>query len=209
MKLSDWALAVAALFFLVMINACSVDGKGGKNGDPGIPGVPGHNGHDGNNGNDGSDGLNSLASLIDILPGITCPNGGTLFSVGLDVNRDDALEPTEIQQASYICNGLNGNNGNDGHDGSDGHDGTNGHDGHDAVTSPFMPVEIIDPCGDTPGKFDEVLVRLANGILLATISDSASGQNTRLGEIPYGTSWVTTDGTNCHITVLSNGTVTW
>lgn len=67
--------------------------------------------------------------------------------------------------------------------------------------------EIIDPCGDTVGKYDEVLLRLSDGSIIASFSDSASGQNTRFALIPNG-SYQTTDGTSCRFSV-SNGVVSW
>lgn len=135
----------------------------------------------------GNDGINSVTSLLDVLPSQGCVNGGTMFSVGLDINRNNVLDVNEVVHASLICNGTNGQN---------------------AIISPFTPVDIIDPCGDTPNQFDEILIRLANGMILADISKNMSGDYTRLGIIPSG-NWITTDETNCHFTVLSNGTVTW
>jgi len=65
----------------------------------------------------------------------------------------------------------------------------------------YAVVDIIDPCGDSPG-FDEVLLRLANGQLLAHF---ASGSLQFLTLVPDG-SYVTTDSQQCHFTVL-NGQV--
>lgn len=69
-----------------------------------------------------------------------------------------------------------------------------------------MVVEIVNPCGDQPG-FDEVLLRLSTGQIIASFSDNASGANTRFTTIGNG-SYSTTDGTNCAFTVL-NGVVLW
>ena len=60
-------------------------------------------------------------------------------------------------------------------------------------------LEVIDPCGPQSAH-DEVLLRLANGQLLASFSDAASGQNTRFSVIGPG-SYITTDGTACRFTV--------
>lgn len=68
--------------------------------------------------------------------------------------------------------------------------------------------EIVDPCGDSAGKVDEVLLRLANGQLLASYSDAANGLNTRFAMLQSGT-YSTTDGTSCVFTVQANGQVTW
>lgn len=78
--------------------------------------------------------------------------------------------------------------------------GSNGTAGQNAV------LEVINPCGDQ-GAHDEVLLRLADGSLLASFSDSASGTNTRFSVIGAG-SYATTDGTNCHFAVDSAGNVT-
>jgi len=67
-------------------------------------------------------------------------------------------------------------------------------------------VEIIDPCGDHATKIDEVILRTQSGKLIASFSDSASGQNTRFSIIKAG-SYITTDGTNCHFNVNLNGTI--
>jgi hypothetical protein len=69
-------------------------------------------------------------------------------------------------------------------------------------------VEMIDPCGDNINKIDEVLLALSSGEILASFSDNANGLNTRFGLLKAG-NYVTTDGTNCHFQVLSNGNVVW
>ncbi len=40
-------------------------------------------------------------------PGENCPEGGILLSLGPDENRDGLLEPDEVTQREYICNGYN------------------------------------------------------------------------------------------------------
>ncbi len=61
---------------------------------------------------------------------------------------------------------------------------------------------IIDPCGDSNG-FDEVLVRIGSGQILAYFEN---GNSRHLSVIPTG-SYVTTDGTNCNFEVTSSGLV--
>lgn len=63
--------------------------------------------------------------------------------------------------------------------------------------------EIVDPCGDSPGITDEVLLRLSNHKLLASFSDSSNGTNTRFSLIEPG-QYETTDGSHCHFTVTSD-----
>jgi hypothetical protein len=102
-------------------------------------------------------------------------------------------------------NGLNGTDGQDGVDGTNGQNGTNGHDGlpgMDGRNGVDAVVEIIDPCGDNPGQFDEVLLRLSTGELLAYFE---SGSNRFLSLIGNG-SYSTTDSQHCHFTV-NNGVV--
>lgn len=105
-------------------------------------------------------------------------------------------------------NGVDGTNGSPGQNGSDGVDGADGRDGEDGIspTSPFLPVDIVDPCGDTAGIYDEVLLRLGNGTLLASFSDNAGGQNTRFSILVAG-SYRTTDGSNCYFSVDSSNQI--
>ena len=90
-----------------------------------------------------------------------------------------------------------------GADGKDGVDGKDGADGKDADASEFDIVEVIDPCGDE-AAFDEVILRLANGELLAYFA----GSDGFLTLIDPG-NYVTTDGTGCQFTVNSDLTVTY
>lgn len=84
--------------------------------------------------------------------------------------------------------------------GTPGADGAAGAPGTDAI------VQIIDPCGDAPGIYDEVILKLSNGTLLASFSDNANGNNTRFSVLTAG-NYTTTDGSNCHFTVNANGTI--
>lgn len=67
--------------------------------------------------------------------------------------------------------------------------------------------KLVDPCGDTPGKYDEVFFRLSSGKIVASFSDSASGLNTRFAELMPGT-YSTTDGTGCVFSVSASRIVT-
>lgn len=69
-------------------------------------------------------------------------------------------------------------------------------------------VAFIDPCGNHPTKIDEVLLSLSDGSTLVSFSDSSNGLNTRFSVLGAG-NYVTSDGTNCHFSVLTNGSVTW
>lgn len=81
----------------------------------------------------------------------------------------------------------------------------NGANGQDGVSS---IVSLIDPCGDAPGIYDEVILRLNDGTLLASFSDNANGKNTRLSVIGEG-SYQVTDGSGCAFSITSDGSVTF
>lgn len=94
-------------------------------------------------------------------------------------------------------NGVDGQDGVDGQAGVDGAPGQDGADGQDAQLPEFVIVEVIDPCGDAPGIFDEVLLRMKNGQLLAHF---ASNQLQFITVLVPG-NYVTTDGSSCHFSV--------
>lgn len=93
-----------------------------------------------------------------------------------------------------------------GYIGPQGPAGQNGQDGAQGPAGAAAVLEVIDPCGDAPDVVDEVILRLANGQLLASFSQNASGLNTRFAVITQG-SYVTTDGSNCAFSVDANGNV--
>lgn len=148
------------------------NGSNGTNGINGTNGTNGSNGVDGINGTNGADGVN-----------------GTNGTDG--INGTNGIDGT---------NGANGVDGQDGTDGVNGTNGTNGQDGAAAPASPFTPVALVDPCGDAPGIYDEVFIKMANGLLVASFSDTAAGHNTRFSILTPG-SYTTTDGDNCTFTV--------
>lgn len=78
----------------------------------------------------------------------------------------------------------------------------NGKDGRDAEGL-YIKAKI-DPCGNAPGIDDELLLLLSDNSLLWLQVDN--GKNARLSEGREG-NWMTTDGSNCHFTVHSNGVV--
>lgn len=86
--------------------------------------------------------------------------------------------------------------------------GSPGAQGEQGPSSPYSIAEIIDPCGNASGIYDEVILKLQNGKILASFSDNANGKNTRLSEITQG-NYMTTDGSNCHFSVDSLGNVSW
>lgn len=85
-----------------------------------------------------------------------------------------------------------------------GTDGVDGEDGEDAPKGAFTITEIIDPCGKE-SLYDEVLLRFANGDLLAHYSNKKKQHFARLQPGQY----MTTDGTKCLFKVTDDGGVFW
>lgn len=56
------------------------------------------------------DGKNSLINTIIVPKGADCSNGGYKLLTGLDLNSDDILQDTEVQNTKFVCNGVSGNN---------------------------------------------------------------------------------------------------
>lgn len=192
-------------------NRVAVDGE------PGANGKDGSNGLNGFNGSNGSDGFSLVSVTLALAPG--CPNGGYTLIVAQDTNRSGFLEVSEDSnvQSAELCNGadgrdgVNGTNGSNGTNGTDGHDGvngTNGHDGAAAQLGPYAPVDLVVPCPSVPGSFRETFLKLQNGTVIASFSDTASGQNTRFTQVVPGT-YVTTDGRNCLFTMHNDGSFSW
>lgn len=148
------------------------------------PGQDGTDGRDGQDGKDGEDGIDGLPGL-DGLDGSSCTVVQT---------NTGALITCEDGSSAEILHGI---------DGIDGQDGTNGQDGQDAPVNPFQITEVIDPCGKQ-SSFDEVILRMANGQLVAYFA-SHGGFLAILGPGNY----VTTDGTNCKFKIHADLTITW
>ncbi len=115
---------------------------------------------------------------------ITCPDGSTAFISNGNDGRDGQ-------------NGLQGVQGAPGNDGNDGRDGQDGIDGKDAI------IKIIDPCGPSTSGYDEILLCLNNGSLMAYFEN---GIYRHLSIIPAG-AYVTTDEQKCRFDVLTNGNI--
>jgi hypothetical protein len=178
MRLYDWFVALAwTIAITLMLNACAPYCISVNKTTRGIAGTPGK---------DGVNGLTTLASSVYFAP--SCSAGGVTFLFGLDLNRDGELQGEEVTSSAEVCNGLAGQ------------------DGEDAAPTAFTPTELVDPCGDAPEVYDEVLIRLSNGSLIASFSDSANGKNTRFALLEPGT-YVTTDGSDCVFTVGPDGEV--
>jgi predicted outer membrane repeat protein len=59
----------------------------------------------------GEPGLDTLEDINIEPAGENCPEGGLRFDSGLDLNENGILDPDEITQTSFVCNGEDGENG--------------------------------------------------------------------------------------------------
>lgn len=181
-------------------------GNPGRQGSQGIPGPIGPSGSPGPQGPVGSSGKPGAQGEVgqtgpQASPGATGPQGpggpaGPQGATGPQGGKGDSCTvQTAVNGAIILC--------------EDGTsvvlvNGQDGEDGEDAPPTPYTVTELIDPCGDQSG-FDEVLLRLANGALIAHYS---SGNREFLTVVGPGT-YSTTDGHSCIFTVHNNGSVTW
>lgn len=138
-------------------------------------------------GKPGANGHNSLVALVAGAP--SCSNGGTTLLSGLDSNDSAVLDAGEVTFSADLCNG------------------NDGAVGQDAPPTQFTPTGLVNPCGDAPGIYDEVFIKLANGTLIASFSDNANGNNTRFSVLTTGT-YQTTDGDGCTFSVDGSGNIT-
>lgn len=141
-------------------------------------------GKDGADGKDGVDGQNGHSMVFEtVVNPSACVNGGYTLLIAVDSDDSGLLDPSDSNlQSLTICNG------------------------EDAPASPTDIAEIIDPCGPE-GSYDEVLLQLANGQIIASFSANGNALNTRFAIIPDG-NYSTTDGTGCNFSV-SGSVVSW
>jgi len=105
---------------------------------------------------------------------------GTVILIALDVEDLGVYQPHLPQSSTTtLCNGST------------------------PAVAGYAPVEAIQPCGVSPG-FREVLLRLSNGRVLASLSNNAQGGMTRLAFLPDGT-YMTTDSMNCRFLLSTDG----
>jgi hypothetical protein len=162
----------------LLSQAVVCDGTNGTSGTNGSDGAPGPQGPQGPA---GADGASCTVQAVDADPTGPAPNGGALISCGTT--------------STLVLNGAPGA------------PGPQGEPGTPAPPTAFSVVSVIDPCGDAPGIFDEVFLRLANGQLIASFSDDSSGTNTRLSILVDG-SFMTSDGSSCAFTVSTDTSTT-
>ena len=117
-----------------------------------------------------------------------CAAGGKVYEVYVDADVSGGYDVGErIVSSQAVCNGVNG---------------ANGANGADAPISPETPVGLIFPCGQT-GAYQEVLLRLHSGHVLASFSETASGSMTRFVVLPDG-NYMTTDSSGCQFSLQSS-----
>jgi hypothetical protein len=171
------------------------------NGATGPQGNPGSDGSNGTNGNNGTNGTNGHSTLIVSVPAeqSLCPAGGYVFTSGTDLNDDSVLQVTEVTSTAVVCNGTNGTNG------------------LNAPPTPFTPASLVEPCAANPNNPSaadlanpnlEVFLKLANGMLIASVSKNLSGEDTHFGVVTPGTWESTGINSNCVFTVDANGNIT-
>ena len=86
-----------------------VDGQDGAVGATGPTGPSGPAGPAGPQGIPGADGGESLQNLIQtsvVESGEDCTNGGVLIESGIDTNGNATLDPSEVTNSEYVCNGI-------------------------------------------------------------------------------------------------------
>ena len=60
----------------------------------------------------GIDGLTTITDTKALEIGdVQCTNGGFVYKAGLDTNKNTILDPIEVNQTKYVCNGVDGDNG--------------------------------------------------------------------------------------------------
>ncbi len=162
-----------------------------------VPGPQGPKGDAGEAGAQGAQGPRGHSIVFQKTPASSaqCASGGNVLVIAVDSDDDGQLDPSADSnvQTLVTCNGS---------------DGQDGEDGADAPPTQFTPVEILNPCGDSPSVYDEVLLKLQDGTIIASFSDNANGKNTRLSVLGSNGSFQTTDGDAC-IFSLSGGVITY
>ncbi len=86
--------------------APGADGQDGADGADGADGEDGADGNDGADGADGDDGLSALLRTTAEAPGDNCLNGGVKIESGIDDNKSGVLDDNEVDDAVFVCNGL-------------------------------------------------------------------------------------------------------
>lgn len=100
-----------------------------------------------------------------------------------------------VEQGALIsCSDGTGAFVANGRDGAEGEDGADGEDGLDGEPGSFSIVDSVDPCGDDPNHFDEILLVTAGGDYVAYFED---GGKRFLTILECGKTYQTTDKQAC------------
>jgi hypothetical protein len=154
----------------------------------GIDGAPGRDGIDGSNGSQGYPGQDGLGCSV-----VGSPTGARVMcgdGTSVDINNGLSGQDCTLQD---LVNGVRITCGLDSAVVLDG-------------TSTYSVAQIIDPCGPTLGEFDEVILKLQNGSLMAHYSH---GNDQFLTLLEPDRHYVTTDDQSCYFYVDVNNNVSW
>lgn len=170
---------------IIFLSSCGseqvvVQGLPGKDGTQGVSGEKGEQGDKGDTGANGAPGTPGSN-------GVGCSIA--TVSPGLVAPNGGAIV-TCSNGSVLLLNGVPGVNG------------------AAAPVSPYQIDLVVDPCNDKPGVTDEIIIKLHNGTILASVSDNINGYNTRLSLLGPNTSWVTTDGSMCQVFIDANLNIT-
>lgn len=83
-----------------------IDGEPGATGPAGPTGPVGPAGPQGIPGADGGESLQNLIQTSVVESGEDCTNGGVLIESGIDTNGNATLDPSEVTNSEYVCNGI-------------------------------------------------------------------------------------------------------
>ena len=171
-KLTVLIIAMALTITMLLMLSCGRDGKIGARGEAG------------NSGDDGKNASNSLVvtERVTIDSDVCESEAGVMIKSGVDLNNNSILDADEVQNYSFVCDGVRGISGE------------NGNDGQNAV------VEIINPCLRAANMHNEIFLRLADGNIVCSFSDNFQGDNTHLALL-YAGDFTTSDGYNCLFSV--------
>lgn len=180
-------LALVLLFLIFTLTTCA--GPAGRQGDAGIK---------------GDDGYTVLVrhERFEDSDTICESESGVLVYSGVDEDEDGFLSEEEIDNFSYVCDGVDGTNGIDGIDGENGINGEDGEDGTDGVDTEGDNIMIIDPCGKET-THDEILMSINGNSYIAFFEKKSYQYLTELVPGDY----MTSDGTNCRFTISETGEI--
>jgi len=105
--------AVIVSLTLAALSACNF-------GSSGPSGPSGANGTNGTTGVSGTSGVTALVAVVAEPSGKNCTDGGNRITSGLDTNGNGALDPSEVTNTQYVCNGAPGSMGTAGAAGANG-----------------------------------------------------------------------------------------